>query len=1116
MAKIDELVPDAIATIGGDSVAADRFRRRLDQFAMHVTGTAAGQGPALEDFNAWRELEEAIRAEVHGRHHTDSVLAGDTDSVVAQDTALALFAATIIVGHSQNPGFAYRYIGAVSEQLCPIEHFGGVVRAARGVVRGDHRAVHAFEEELRAFWGQPECGPTDKPLPPWPAPDPDSFPPRPTPCPPWPPRSPFARIPDSLLQHWLCQIEMVGALRRALDDEYEITSLAPAHACPGETLVITGSNFGRAGGVVRFRTVGGDHVDVEPLSWSETQVRVTVPPTAKSGLLSLLAHTETIEVCDRFIDINKQPRALTMFEGGATRVTSLVLSGTMNPDCAVPGATLTVHWHTSNADSADLDIRTGAGDVLLSRNGVTPEGSRNLTLPAWTTTQSVIVRVTASGPCGTHTKSHTFTVQRPYALTIDGVELTQAIQYYRAAQHLTDSADQGADNSVQLVAGKGALLRVYLRSGQDAAFENGELRNVTGTVTVERRVFGLWQTVRVLSPLNDPFTAANSFASYDAERGTLGNSLNFSVPRRVMTGQLRFTVEVMSPDGCMGSSAQTVFEVFIDLQQTLNVRAVSIGYQGNNLATPPAVVNFSSPTLAQITADLGFTMTAFPVEATPTVSVIATVPATQPLNGTVPPGGCDPAWGPIQTQVQNARTNDGNLPTAVYYGWVTANIPRSHGNVGCSGSAAAGLIGSGATVAHELGHQFALPHAPCGRVGIANSSYPNYEPYDPGTTVVDATGATVWQSASTGEYGVDVAAMNLFNPQTANDFMSYCGPRWISLFTHGFLLNQPQLAPTAIATGIVSSGGVGAGNMEDDDNPRSLITLLGTVYADGVVEVESVSRAVAFVPAAGGPRTELIAELLGQDGKVLASAPVFAQLPHGGAPHCGCSDTDQPVPPYRFRAVLSDQGRGQVLRLRAAERDVWRRDASASPPRIEGFSARVVEDGKIHLAWTWSTSGPVAPEAWLRWSEDGQQWHGLAVGINEPRYEIDARTIQARRAQFEVLVHDGYETTAARSALIELPARPPIAAILHPADHAEMTPGKLHLIACIVDAGSEPVAEELATWYLDGELAAEGLDTWIDATQGEHELELRVPTAEPVLVRYAVSPRRDSREPRRL
>ena len=50
---------------------------------------------------------------------------------------------------------------------------------------------------------------------------------------------------------------------------------------------------------------------------------------------------------------------------------------------------------------------------------------------------------------------------RIYRLFLTGVEVTQAIQHYGAAEHLTDAADRGADNSLRLVVDKPAWVRVY-------------------------------------------------------------------------------------------------------------------------------------------------------------------------------------------------------------------------------------------------------------------------------------------------------------------------------------------------------------------------------------------------------------------------------------------------------------------------------------------------------------------------------------------------------------------------------------------------------------------------------------------------------------------------------
>ena len=54
---------------------------------------------------------------------------------------------------------------------------------------------------------------------------------------------------------------------------------------------------------------------------------------------------------------------------------------------------------------------------------------------------------------------------------IHGVEVTQAVQYYDSERHLTDAADRQPDNSVTLIAGKPAWVRVYVRAvGSRATF----------------------------------------------------------------------------------------------------------------------------------------------------------------------------------------------------------------------------------------------------------------------------------------------------------------------------------------------------------------------------------------------------------------------------------------------------------------------------------------------------------------------------------------------------------------------------------------------------------------------------------------------------------------------
>ena len=64
------------------------------------------------------------------------------------------------------------------------------------------------------------------------------------------------------------------------------------------------------------------------------------------------------------------------------------------------------------------------------------------------------------------------------------------------------------------------------------------------------------------------------------------------------------------------------------------------------------------------------------------------------------------------------------------------------------------------TIAHELGHNLNLRHAPCGGAGGPDPGYP-------------------YQDGSIGAWGYDFGSERLVRPSTS-ELMSYCGPDWIS------------------------------------------------------------------------------------------------------------------------------------------------------------------------------------------------------------------------------------------------------------------------------------------------------------------------------------------------
>ena len=88
------------------------------------------------------------------------------------------------------------------------------------------------------------------------------------------------------------------------------------------------------------------------------------------------------------------------------------------------------------------------------------------------------------------------------------------------------------------------------------------------------------------------------------------------------------------------------------------------------------------------------------------------------------------------------------------------------------------------TIAHELGHNLNLYHAPCGNAGGPDPNFP-------------------YPDGSVGTWGYDLQNDSLISPYDAWDLMSYCGPYWISDYSFsrafGYRLSLAQETPLAAA-----------------------------------------------------------------------------------------------------------------------------------------------------------------------------------------------------------------------------------------------------------------------------------------------------------------------------
>ncbi len=125
-------------------------------------------------------------------------------------------------------------------------------------------------------------------------------------------------------------------------------------------------------------------------------------------------------------------------------------------------------------------------------------------------------------------------------------------------------------------------------------------------------------------------------------------------------------------------------------------------------------------------------------------------------------------------------------------------------------------------IAHELGHNMNLGHAPCGFIDLIDPEYP-------------------YEGGVIGAWGYDIRTGGLVAPGTP-DLMSYCNPRWISDYNFVKALNHRANT---------------AGKLLASANALPLTTLLlwGGVDARGepVLEPAFVGHAPPFLPETAGP-----------------------------------------------------------------------------------------------------------------------------------------------------------------------------------------------------------------------------------------------------------------------
>lgn len=374
-------------------------------------------------------------------------------------------------------------------------------------------------------------------------------------------------LTSSEIDQWDLPWQCPGGVHKVMSEvdrfgeRYTIDGLSNPAACAGETITITGRNFGPQGRVSfpspdprdpAFALGAGDGAvlaGVEPIAWSDTRIDVVVPRWATTGQVSLNGFTRVEDPCAT-IDVFRLGNSV-LFLGGLASVIQVSLAGQdvdlagKHPPNLTPGDAVAITYHATGGPTAQVQISLidEFGAAMWSR-GPLPGGYGGVVLPvetAWglrdglETPRMVSLVFTTTSVCGaTEPLVVPVSLSVPPLLTIEYVEVTQGVQ--------GDLGDVLAGQGMPTVALKDTAVRVHLNCDRGGWYGN-TLDKITGSLLVGGGV---------LAPTNvRPVVPDRRFISvHGLSRPEITNeTLNFTIPAAWLTaGPHTLTVRVVCDD----------------------------------------------------------------------------------------------------------------------------------------------------------------------------------------------------------------------------------------------------------------------------------------------------------------------------------------------------------------------------------------------------------------------------------------------------------------------------------------------------------------------------------------------------------------------------------------
>jgi hypothetical protein len=635
-------------------------------------------------------------------------------------------------------------------------------------------------------------------------------------------------------------------------------------------------------------------------------------------------------------------------------------------------------------------------------------------------------------------------------LIVTGMELNQAVQFFRAASYL-DPATAQPDNSIWLVARKNTGVRVY--TDWDSAAGLPPINRLTGSLTVQTS-----STTLTLNPIN----SGNSISPLrDAQinMAVADQTLNFMIPAAWCVGTVTVTGELWDQSAPGSRSARYTRTIVFTPAEPLNLYLVGINYQ----AVSP---NIPAPTQSAISTTIVSLIKSYPVG-----DVIQTGYTTLNFNESVTgnvANGCGSGFNDLLDRLNDLRGSSGDI----YLGTLPAGILSTPGNSvgGCApqgGKTAATFVdytvNAVGDVPHEIGHALDRHHAPCS-TGCAVSPAdpdPNYPQYGS------------FRSDSIGVFGFDPTSNAVFSPSQFSDFMAYFFPQWVSAYTYNGLRGS-----YFHATGGPSPGAAAHFREEVDFD----IIFLGlTISRD-----RTVKRRPSFNfqgKLLNRKRCgQFTVELQNETREPLSCSPLHCNCDEG----CGCW-------PKNIRDVVPFPKGTRWLVVYEGDTKIYEEEVPPDP-EIKIESGEQTKEGII---LTWKPKREDGKLWYLvHWYDRrAEAWRGVAPRQQTQRLLIPKRLFSGEKElRVRVLATPGLGTGVAEQVIKlkkDTPQRPRI--ILSGIDTSMkkpvQIPGVLH--AALVDSAGRQLTDDRMTWYGDDKFLGRGTQVDLRSLSiGKHYIRL--------------------------